>query len=131
MKERGFTLIEFVVVIVLMGVGLVSLASMFGQVATTLPANTSIQMAAQAAQACSEHALESRRSGQVSFANVDATICNDLPAVSGFTRSVAVTDISAAGDPCPDTTAGTCKQLLVTLTGGGTTITATTMLVDY
>jgi prepilin-type N-terminal cleavage/methylation domain-containing protein len=126
----GFTLIEMVLVIVLLGIGTIGVLSMFGQVAKSVPASRDVQAAAQGAQACAEHILGARRSAQVAVADIDAAICNALPAVSGFTRSVAVSDVSA-GAACPDSAAGTCIQAVVTVANADVTSSVTLMVVDY
>jgi prepilin-type N-terminal cleavage/methylation domain-containing protein len=129
-SARGFTLLEMVLVIVLLGVGTIGVLSMFGQVAKSLPASRDVQAAAQGAQACAEYILGARRSGQVAVADIDATICNVLPAVSGFSRSVAVSDVSA-GAACPDSAAGTCVQAVVTVASADVTSSVTLMVVNY
>jgi prepilin-type N-terminal cleavage/methylation domain-containing protein len=127
---RGFTLIEMVLVIVLIGVGTIGVLSMFGQVAKSLPASRDVQAAAEGAQACAEYILGAKRGGAVAVGDIDATICDVLPAVSGFTRSVAVSDASASA-ACPDNAAGTCVQAVVTVASTDVTSRVTVMMVDY
>lgn len=127
----GFSLIELIVVIVVIGLSAAILLGLFGQAARTLGINEDVQTAAQLAQECSEHVLAAKRNGTVAFAGIDNTICASLPAFTGFTRTVTVTD--AAGSPaCTSTSAGVCKQVVVQVAKGGSTLSENTlMLVNY
>ncbi len=127
----GFSLIELIVVIVVIGLSAAILLGLFGYAARTLGINEDAQTAAQLAQECSEHVLATKRNGTVAFAGIDNTICTTLPAFIGFTRTVTVTD--AAGSPaCTSASTGVCKQVVVQIAKSGNSLSETTlMLVNY
>ena len=140
--DHGFTLMELVMVIVVVGVGLVGLTPLFDVAATSLSTNERAQQAAQYAQECAERVLATRRASTFGWAtstSINASLCNSTtdspagqlpPMAAGYARSVDVTTISGTGSPCPSGT-DNCKNVLVTVTSGGLTSSITVMLVDY
>jgi hypothetical protein len=97
--------------------------SLYGQAAKSLSINEQVQTAVQIAQDCGEYVLAFRRDTDASrgYANIalgtGTGICGSLPVLSGYSRSVDVTDASA--DPaCPS--GGPCKQVEVIVSNGGT-----------
>lgn len=122
-RQRGFSLIEMVMVIVVVSIAGVALLSLYGNAAKSLSINDQVQTAVQLAQDCGEYVLAFRRDTNASrgYANVTlgtgTGICSGLPVLSGYTRSVDVTDASA--DPaCP--TGASCKQVQVIVDHGTT-----------
>lgn len=128
-RVRGFSLIELIVVIVVVSIAAVVLLQLFTGVAESLASNEDIQTATQLAQECSEHVMAVRRDPARGFAAVTDAVCDVLPApLPGFTRAVAVTDLTAS-PPCTVTTAGTCKQVVVSIAKGAATPAAVTLMV--
>lgn len=126
---RGFSLIEFIALIVVVSIAAVVLLAQFGGIAKSLASNEDIQTAAQLAQECSEHVMAVRRDPARGFAAVTDTVCDVLPApLPGFTRTVDVTELTAS-PPCTVTTAGTCKQVIVSIAKGVITPGAVTLMV--
>ena len=123
--QRGFSLIELVVVIVLLGIAAVALLQQFSQAAGSLARNEQIQTAAQLGQACAEHLLAVRR-GQ-DYPTAIGTDCSSLPGLAGYTTSVAPQGSPAA---CP--VGAVCEELRVTVAHGAETrAQLSLMLVDY
>ena len=94
--------------------------------------NSPTQTAAQLGQECSEHILAARRNPKIGYSAISNTICDVLSApLAGFTRTVAVTDLTTS-PPCTVTTAGTCKNVVVSITTPTTSPTVfTLMVVNY
>ena len=128
----GFSLIELVIVIVVVSIAAVGMLALFGGVARSLNINEDTQTAAQLGQECSEHILAARRNPKMGYSAINNTICDVLPApLAGFTRTVAVTDLTTS-PPCTVTTAGTCKNVVVSITTPTTSPTVfTLMVVNY
>lgn len=126
---RGFSLIELIALIVVVSIATVVLLAQFGGIAKSLSSNEDIQTAAQLAQECSEHVMAVRRNPAQGFAAVTDTVCDVLPApLPGFTRTVDVTELTTS-PPCTVTTAGTCKQVIVSIAKGVITPGAVTLMV--
>jgi len=117
--QQGFSLLELVITIVVLGIAAVAILSMFGQAAHSLAINEDIQNAAQLGQSCSEHILATKRRYVFGFSLIDTSICDALPTPSGFTRSVTVTD-PYSGSACPGGAA--CKEVHVIIVQGTATM---------
>lgn len=142
-RQRGFTLIELVAIIVLLGIVGTAILGMFGQVGRSLVTNQDTQTGAQLAQACAEHIMTLRRSptagGYASIlVGLDTNVCDAsfaaFPPVAGFTAAPVV-DVaqhtSATLLACPSVTAGSCKLVDIKVDNGGTQVaTLTLMLVN-
>ena len=129
LPDKGFSLIELVMIIVVVSIAAVGMLSLFGGVARSLAINEDGQTAAQLGQECSEHVLAARRNPNIGFGAINNTICDALPApLTGFTRKVNVTDLTAS-PPCTVTTAGTCKQVEVSITATATSPTVFTFMI--
>ena len=127
--SRGFSLIELIALIVVVSIAAVVLLAQFGGIAKSLASNEDIQTAAQFAQECSEHVMAVRRNPAQGFAAVTDTVCDVLPApLPGFTRTVDVTELTTS-PPCTVITAGTCKQVIVSIAKGVITPAAVTLMV--
>ena len=114
-RQTGFSLLEIIITIVVLGIAAVAILSMFGQAAGSLAINEDIQTAAQLAQSCSEHVLATRRASPSGYTALDSTVCDTLPTVAGFVRSVIVSD-PFSGAACPG--AAPCKELLIKIQKG-------------
>lgn len=117
-RETGFSLIELVMVIMILGIASVGLASGYTQLGRSLLLNEDAQAAAQQAQACAEHILASRRNRGYALMFPD---CAALGAFNGY-GPPAVTTWVPTPSMCP---AGfTCAGYEVAATYGTTGATS-------
>ena len=122
-SERGFSLIELILIIVALGIMGAFLASTLTQLPRPLEVNEGAQTASQLAQQCSERILERRRNPLVGFTPIASGICAGLPVLPGY----AITDVVNAafvGGACPGAV-GTCKRVTVTVTRNAATVATT------
>ncbi len=99
-RQAGFNLIELVLSLLLLALGSVVVATQFGQGSRGLGVDETVQTAAQLAQRCAEHLIETRRRN--GYAGASAATCPALPAAMtslGYTQSLNLAPI--AGGPCP------------------------------
>ena len=137
LRSSGFTLIELIGVIVVVSVGMVGVARLFGNTNSALSRATTEQVLSQLVQECAERVLETRRDFGFSYPNISPNINSPIcdPPLSSYTRSVSITDVTnATTSPtpaCPD--AVVCHNVTVTVTDQTTaaTASATLMLVPY
>lgn len=131
--QRGFTLLETIVLIVVVSAAASGLFVMYGQTSTTLITNENVQTAAQLVQQCSERVFAFRRDGNTTtrgYNNVTTAICDGLPLPAGYTRTVTLTTITGAA-PCPITTPATnCRRVDVVVSRGTPQAQATFLLVE-
>lgn len=129
-RERGFTLIELVMIIVALGIMGAFLSTTLTQLPRPLTVNEGAQTASQLAQQCSERILEQRRNPLIGFTPIASGICVGLPVLPGY----AITDVVDAafvGGACPGAV-GTCKRVTVTVTRNAVTVATTDfVLVNY
>jgi prepilin-type N-terminal cleavage/methylation domain-containing protein len=143
-RQRGFTLIELVAIIVLLSVGATSLLALFGQVGRSIATNQETQTGAQLAQACAEQIMAFRRNTAAGYGYANVAVGNDTGACdAGFTAvgGFAVTDTpvvnvtahnSASLPACPSATAGACKQVDIQVNKGGVRAASLSLLlVNY
>ena len=119
-SERGFSLIELIMIIVVLGIVGAYLSTTLTQLPRPLAVNEGAQTASQLAQQCGERILERRRNPLVGFAPIASGICAGLPVLPGY----AITDVVNAafiGGACLGA-AGTCKQVTVTVTRNAVTV---------
>lgn len=113
-RQRGFTLIEMVMVIVILAIASVALMDQFVNTSKSYLIDEEIQTAAQLAQECAEHILATRR--LQGYATAIATNCSTLPSVAGYTLSV-----SPGAAPTACFTWPLCTEVTVAVTQGGNT----------
>jgi len=128
-RQRGFTLIELVAIIVLLSVGATALMALFGQVGRSIATNQETQTGAQLAQACAEQIMAFRRNTAAGYGYANVLVgnatgaCNaGFTAVGGFTTAPVVNVAahnSASLPACPSATAGDCKQVDIQVDKGG------------
>lgn len=117
---RGFSLIELIMIIVLLGIGLTGLMAMFGRSTLGMTDDVAIQTGAQLVQQCAEHILGQRRrhpGGTVAgYDSITDASCSGLPAApSGYALApLVVTDPYTAG-AC--TGLANCKRIEIVANG--------------
>ena len=132
MRQRGVSLIELIIVIVVLVAGVALLGRAFVEPARSVAEKENIQTAWQVAQSCADHALGMRRPSGTSpagFANITVGMANPCPAFGGVTQTFTVTDTSGAG-ACAGV-AGTCRQIAITAAKGGYTASVNLVVVNY
>ncbi len=141
-RQRGFTLIELVAIIVLLSVGATALLALFDQVGRSIATNQETQTGAQLAQACAEQIMAFRRNTAAGYGYANVTVgnatgaCNaGFTAVGGFTTTPVVNVAahnSASLPACPSATAGVCKLVDIQVDkGGARAASLTLLLVNY
>lgn len=135
--NKGFTLIELIIAIVVVAIAAVAIGSAFAYMSRSQVLGTDLQRASQIAQECAEHILGRGRKpntyGQVTPVAAPSTICDTLPAPGGgFTRTVNIRDEATAGVTGAVCTAGWgCKHVQVTAARGSAQVTVNFMLINY
>jgi prepilin-type N-terminal cleavage/methylation domain-containing protein len=141
-RQRGFTLIELVAIIVLLSVGATALLALFDQVGRSIATNQETQTGAQLAQACAEQIMAFRRNTAAGYGYANVLVgnatgaCNaGFTAVAGFTTApvvnVAAHD-STSLPACPSATIGACKQVDIQVDKGGVRAASLSLLlVNY
>jgi len=126
--SRGFTLIESIIVLAVLGIAAAGIASMQGNIFSGRSDNRLIEVGTQLMQECAEQVLATRqRIG--GYVLVTTSTCSSLGSFGGFSApSVTITaDTSAA---CP--AGGTCKTVVISVSKGGSSLTPITLgLVSY
>lgn len=136
---RGFSLIETLMVVVVLGLASVGISSMQTGVFAKQSAVKDLQVGARLMQECAEQVLAVRRFRQDGFDEINSTafgtnLCGGVTALNGYTiPSVTLTD-PYAGTGCP--TGRACKLVSIAITQNSATPSRsltplTLMLVDY
>ena len=125
----GFSLIEMVVVIVVLGIGTIAMMSMLSDVAIGHAEHGDYQTGTQLLQECGEQVLAQRRRSAGYTGIVDSADCYGLTTFGGFNApTVTVTALAAA--PCP--TGASCVVATISVTKGSLTPKSINlMIVDY
>jgi prepilin-type N-terminal cleavage/methylation domain-containing protein len=129
-RQQGFSLIELVVVIVLLGIAAVALLQQFSQAAGSLARNEQIQTATQLAQQGAEERLALRRLAGYADPGLDpgSNTENLAAPFAGYNRTVTITEPAAAGCPA----LALCKDVQVSVDrGSGTLARIDLLLVNY
>lgn len=130
-SHGGFSLIELVIVLLILGIGAAGLTTLFGNSSGLLTTNETQQRTAQYAQACAERVLAIRRNSSSGFSDTslavgNGTACDGLPLDAGYVRTVAVTTLAVP--PCP--TGIGCKQVAIEVSNGALKAPVTLMLAN-
>jgi len=132
---RGFSLIELIIIIVVLGIASAFLATSFTQLPRSLAVNEGAQTSSQLAQQCSELVLARRRSTAAGLGFGSIVIgsdpCAGLPTLAGYVVTGDVDDWSNVV-PCPSAAANSCKRVTVTVTRNAVTVAVNEiMLVNF
>jgi prepilin-type N-terminal cleavage/methylation domain-containing protein len=132
--QRGFTLVEMVVVMVIVAVGLLGLTRMFNDNVAAFTSGEDVQRAAQYAQECTERILALRRNlSYFGTTEITTTACDSSTLPTGFARTITfgATDpyTGTSSTACPNGVS--CRNVTVTVTKGSISADATVMLVAY
>ena len=131
----GFTLIEMIIVMVILGIAATAVLTMVANVGNRQSDNMDLQVGAQLLQECGEYIVAQHRRDQTFYASqlVSSATCFGIPSFGGFGQpNVVVTD-HTGGTGCP-TAPGTpeCKLVTITVTKGGASLNPVNMiLVKY
>ena len=129
-RTRGFSLIEMIMILVLMGVASVPLMTMFGRSVGSQVDDAAIQTAAQLVQACGEQVLGIRRREINGFDLITTTSCSTLSAPTGYSLAALTVTDPYAGGACP--AGATCKRVQITASGpNGAAASGDLVLVSY
>lgn len=125
--QRGFTLLEVILAIVLMSVASVSLVSIFGQLGRSLSITEDARSAAQMAEECGEYLLGLRRAQGYTMAGV--VDCSALGDFNGVAPAAVVLTDPYSGPACPG--AASCKHFQVSAGFGDAGAQIQLVVVDY
>ena len=128
-RQRGFSLLELVMVILLVAIAAVPILGQFGQAASITLTDEIIQTAAQLAQERAEDLLANRRAN--GYAGIATGTVNDVlgGAYGSYSRTITVTS-PPAGSGCA--AGASCKEVTVSVSHSGKPrAEITLMLVDY
>jgi prepilin-type N-terminal cleavage/methylation domain-containing protein len=126
-RSRGFTLVESIMVMLVLGIASVGIVAMQGRLFAGLDTVDGMQVSTRVMLECAEQVLAQRRHTEDGYANVVITngnggnLCADVPGGPSVTVVEPFT-----GAACP--TDFTCKTLAITT---GNLATVTVMMVDY
>lgn len=130
--ERGFTLVETMMVVVVLAIAAVGIAGLQGNMFSNQANVSTLQVKTRLQAECAEQILATRRYYSDGYTTVAAgtsygtNLCGDITALSGYTvPSVAVTD-PYTGTGCP--ASASCKLVVISQTGAAS---LTLMLVNY
>jgi len=129
-SQKGFTLIELVLVIIIISIASVPLFGMFSRAASSLLVNEKTQTAMQLAQEHAELLLAIRRHQDFDAPELSSDTIEVLSGnYSAYTRSTVITQ-PPAGPGCPG--GASCKELVISVAEGGNSYAELTfLLVDY
>ena len=85
MRQRGYTLIETLVVMTLLGIASVTIIALQGNIFTQQIDNRDLQTGVQLVQECAEQVLAIRRRAPgAGYAAINTSVCNSLNQQGGF-----------------------------------------------
>lgn len=131
--ERGFTLIEMIMVMMVLSIAAVSVLEAFAGNGRGLLLADNNHVAQSLAQQCADYVARAKQDGAISYVSIDTTVCNVLPPVSGFAVNVSPDPTeSPTLAACPNTTLDSCKDTTITVTKGAATLaTVRILFVNY
>jgi prepilin-type N-terminal cleavage/methylation domain-containing protein len=122
-RQRGFTLIEAVVVILILSIAAVAVLGQFTQASRAWSVDEDLQVATQLVQERMEGILALRRASGYAAVAVGTTNDTLTGNYAAYGRTVTVSNL--AGAPCP---AASCKQVVVSVSRAGTPLASATLL---
>jgi prepilin-type N-terminal cleavage/methylation domain-containing protein len=131
-RSRGFTLLESIIVMIVLGIASLGIIAMQGRLFTGISTVDGMQVSARLMHECGEQVLAQRRHTEDGYANVvtlngyGGNQCSGVPPLSGFTIPTATITEPFTGAACPANFS--CKSVAITQ-GGLAPVTI--MLVDY
>ncbi len=129
-RHRGFSLVEMIMILVLMGIASVPLMTMFGRSVGGQESDVAIQTAAQLVQACGEQVLGIRRRETSGYDLIATTSCSGLTAPAGYSLAALTVTDPYTGGACP--AGATCKRVQITASGpNGISARGDLVLVSY
>lgn len=123
----GFTLVESIIVLVLLGIAAVAIVSMQGNIFYGQSGNKDLQVGVQLIQECAEQILATRR--RAGYTSVTAATCSALGNYGGFgAPSVTLTDGNGASVTFCPSASSTCTAVIsISLSAGGASLTPVTL----
>lgn len=113
--QRGFTLIELVVVIVVISAGLLGMTGLFSTAVRALSTNQDMLTVGQFAQSCAEEVLAFHHRTNLATAATVPTLCTSTQTGYARTLSVSTPYLNQAAKPwCPSNV--TCRDVSITVT---------------
>lgn len=113
---RGFTLLETVIVILILGVAATAVIRLNTGLFYSSIDSRDVQLNTQLLQACAEKISASRRlSGFIETAGFYDALCESLPIGPAGSDRFAVTTSASVGESCP--TGATCQDIVIGVNG--------------
>ena len=122
LQQKGVTLIELVMIIILIGVIAIPFSNAFLTISRSLILNADITQGGSLARECAEFILHQRRTGTITASPAES-ICDD-PVIPGFNapqETVTVSSDATGTGNCP---AGSGGCDLITITVNDATVTS-------
>jgi prepilin-type N-terminal cleavage/methylation domain-containing protein len=129
--NRGFSLIELIITIVVVAIAAVAIGSAFAYMTRSQVLSVDLQRASQIAQECAEHIVGRARkpNSYAALAAGGAAICDSLPAPGGgFMRTVSM---AAPGVGAVCSAGWGCTHVQVTAGRGSAVVTLNFMMINY
>lgn len=127
-NSQGFTFIETIVVMTLLGIAAVTIIKLQGTVFYGKSDNKDLQVGVMLMQECAEQVIAVRRNA--GYTAVNTSTCSALGNYGGYTAPIVTVTADNTGTACP--TGGTCNKVVITLSKNGSKLTPVTLeLVDY
>ena len=126
--SQGFTLIETIVVMTLLGIAAVTIIKLQGTVFYGKSDNQDLQVGVMLMQECAEQVIAVRRNA--GYTVVNTSTCSALGNYGGYSVPIVTVTADNTGSACP--TGGTCNKVVITLSKNGSNLTPVTLeLVNY